>query len=79
MEPADRRRGERDLAVERDAKAVQAMREDRILREALATEADVRRLCDLFGITVGAAVRYAHTTGQSTSSRIGAILSSKID
>jgi hypothetical protein len=36
----------------------QAVREDRILDEALATRGDVRRLCDLFGLTVGGAERY---------------------
>ena len=30
--------------------AVQPIREDRILHEALATGGDVRRLCDLFGL-----------------------------
>ena len=43
----------------------QAIREDRILHEALATHGDVRRLGDLFGLSVGAAERYAHTTDQS--------------
>ncbi|MET8779082.1 hypothetical protein ABZV58_29110 [Nocardia sp. NPDC004654] len=36
----------------------QDLREDRLLDEAHATSGDVRRLCDLFGITVGAAQRY---------------------
>lgn len=35
--------------------------EDRILHEALATGGDVRRLCDLFGITVACALRYTST------------------
>jgi hypothetical protein len=39
----------------------QAVREDRILDEVQATGGDVRRICDLFGITVGAALRYAAT------------------
>ena len=38
--------------------AIQQIREDRILHEALATGGDVRRLCDLFGISVAAALRY---------------------
>lgn len=38
---------------------VQLIRQDRMLDEAIATGGDVRRLCDLFGITVGAAERYA--------------------
>lgn len=37
----------------------QKIREDRILNEALATGGDVRRLADLFGISVGTAQRYA--------------------
>ena len=40
------------------AMAIQQIREDRILHEALATGGDVRRLCDLFGISVAAALRY---------------------
>lgn len=36
-----------------------ALREDRILQEIHTTGGDVRRICDLFGITVGAAMRYA--------------------
>jgi hypothetical protein len=37
---------------------IQQIREDRILHETLATGGDVRRLCDLFGISVAAALRY---------------------
>ena len=37
---------------------VQALREDRILHEALVTGGDVRRICDLFGLTVEGALRY---------------------
>jgi hypothetical protein len=51
-----------------NAVPVQAIREDRILHEALATGGDVRRLGDLFGLTVGGAERYAHTTDQPGSS-----------
>ncbi|MYW90493.1 hypothetical protein [Amycolatopsis rubida] len=40
--------------------SAQAIREDRILHEAITT-GDVRRLCDLFGLTVGGAERYTHT------------------
>lgn len=39
----------------------QALREDRILQEIHATGGDVRRICDLFGMTVGSALRYADT------------------
>ena len=39
----------------------QALREDRILNEAQATGGDVRRLCDLFGLSVAAATRYTNT------------------
>ncbi|GAA2412004.1 hypothetical protein GCM10010191_21680 [Actinomadura vinacea] len=34
------------------------LRNDRILDEARASAGDIRRLCDLFGLTVGAAQRY---------------------
>jgi hypothetical protein len=37
---------------------VRAIREDRILDEVLATGGDLRRLCDLFGLSVKAAHRY---------------------
>jgi integrase len=43
---------------------VQAIREDRILHEALANRGDVRLLGDLFGLTTGGAERYAHTIDQ---------------
>ncbi len=41
----------------------QALREDRILQEIHATGGDVRRICDLFGLSVSAAQRYAATVG----------------
>jgi integrase len=37
------------------------IREDRILHEIHATGGDVRRVCDLFGMTVAGAMRYAAT------------------
>ncbi|MFC4851867.1 hypothetical protein [Actinophytocola glycyrrhizae] len=39
----------------------QAVREDRILDEAIATGGDLRRLGDLFGLSVNAAERYTRT------------------
>ncbi|MEU0844009.1 hypothetical protein ABZ370_31660 [Streptomyces sp. NPDC005962] len=39
----------------------QALREDRILQEIHATGGDVRRICDLFGLSIEAAQRYANT------------------
>ncbi len=45
----------------------QALREDRILAEIHATGGDVRRICDLFGMSVKAAMRYAGTLGQADS------------
>ncbi len=39
----------------------QALREDRIVQEIHATGGDIRRLCDLFGLSVQAATRYATT------------------
>jgi hypothetical protein len=41
----------------------QALREDRILQEIHATGGDVRRICDLFGLSVEASMRYAATLG----------------
>lgn len=41
----------------------QALREDRILGEIHAGGGDVRRICDLFGITIGTAMRYHDTVG----------------
>ncbi|MEV0446249.1 hypothetical protein AB0I84_46095 [Streptomyces spectabilis] len=40
---------------------VQDIREDRILHEAQATGGDVRRLCDLFGLSIPGAQRYTDT------------------
>lgn len=37
---------------------IHVLREDRILHEALVTGGDVRRICDLFGLTVEGALRY---------------------
>ena len=34
------------------------LREDRILHEIHATGGDIRRICDLFGLSVNAAMRY---------------------
>jgi hypothetical protein len=39
----------------------QAVREDRILDEAQATGEDIRRIIDMFGLSVSAAERYATT------------------
>jgi hypothetical protein len=39
----------------------QALREDRILQELHATGGDIRRICDLFGLSVEAAMRYTLT------------------
>jgi hypothetical protein len=41
----------------------QALREDRILQEIHATGGDIRRICDLFGLSIEAALRYAATLG----------------
>ena len=43
----------------------QALREDRILNEIHATGGDVRRICDLFGVTIDAALRYAHVLDET--------------
>ena len=40
-----------------------SLRADRILAEIHATGGDVRRICDLFGIGIEAAMRYATTLG----------------
>lgn len=39
----------------------QALREDRILHEIHATGGDIRRICDLFGLSVEGATRYLNT------------------
>ncbi|MEV6653888.1 hypothetical protein [Streptomyces sp. NPDC051219] len=41
----------------------QALREDRILQEIHATGGDARRICDQFGLSITAALRYANTLG----------------
>ena len=40
---------------------VQAIREDRFVHEAHASGGDIRRICDLFGLSVTAAERYIDT------------------
>jgi hypothetical protein len=45
--------------------SVRAIREDRILDEAHASAGDLRRLCDLFGLSVKAAERYTATLDHS--------------
>ena len=54
--PADR-----TWLIRRLGMAAQAIREDRILYEARASGGDIRRLCDLFGLSVEGAKRYATT------------------
>ena len=44
----------------------QSLRTDRILQEIYATGGDVRRICDLFGIGIESATRYAATLGHPT-------------
>jgi hypothetical protein len=39
---------------------IDAIRQDRILHEAYATDGDTRRLCDLFGLSINAASRYTN-------------------
>jgi hypothetical protein len=41
------------------------LREDRLLHEAEATGGDPRRICDLFGLSVGAVLRYTATVDQT--------------
>lgn len=41
----------------------QAIREDRIVDELFASAGDLRRICDLFGLTIAGARRYAATLG----------------
>ncbi|WP_405165563.1 hypothetical protein OG203_10930 [Nocardia sp. NBC_01499] len=43
----------------------QAIREDRILDELHATGGDVRRICDLFGLSIAGAVRYSSALDHS--------------
>jgi hypothetical protein len=44
----------------------QTVREDRILNGVRATAGDVRRVCDLFGLSIDAALRYTDTLDDST-------------
>ena len=43
----------------------QTLREDRILDEVRATGGDVRRICELFGLSVEGALRYTSTLDHS--------------
>ena len=53
--------GQADWLTKRLGISAQALREDRILHEAHATSGDLRRLCDLFGLSVSGASRYTAT------------------
>lgn len=52
----------RSFAWSQTGLTAQAVREDRILDEANATRGDIPRICELFGITVDTALRYAAST-----------------
>lgn len=64
--PTHRTRIRNDLGL-----SAQAIGEDRILHEAVATGGDVRRLADLFGLTVGGAEWYVDTDDEPTSEPYG--------
>jgi hypothetical protein len=51
--------------------APQTLREDRILDEIRATGGDIRRVCELFDLSVGAAMRYATTLDATDANTIG--------
>jgi len=51
--------------------SVTAIREDRILNEAHATGGDMRRLTDLFGLSISAATRYTATVDHPDLIRVG--------
>jgi hypothetical protein len=69
--PINRRTAPRTIEVARPfpwkqvGLAPQTLREDRILDEVRATGGDVRQVCELFGLSVEAAMRY--TTAADTS------------
>ncbi len=46
-----------------------ALREDRILQEIHASGGDVRRICDLFGISIEAAMRYSLALGTDVTAK----------
>lgn len=50
--------GGRYLALATGGIPIHVMREDRILHESHVTSGDVRRMCDLFGLSVEGALRY---------------------
>jgi hypothetical protein len=59
-----------DWITQRLGISAQAIREDRILHEAHATGGDVRRLIDLFGLSVEGAQRYTATVDHPAISRL---------
>ena len=67
----NRRTGPRLIPVSRSfplshvSLASQALREDRILDEVRATGGDIRRICELFNITVDTAMRYTRVLDAS--------------
>lgn len=55
------------FAWQRLSFTAQSLREDRILQEIHAHGGDVRRVCDLFGLGIEAAMRYTLTLGEAQS------------
>ena len=51
--------------------SAQLIRQDRILDEALVTNGDVRRICDMFGLGVSSAARYTHTADPPDNDDVG--------
>jgi hypothetical protein len=58
-----------DWLTRRLGPSAQALREDRVLHELHAAGGDVRRLCDLFGLSIGGAERYLTTLDHPALSR----------
>ena len=51
--------------------APQTLREDRILDEIRATGGDIRRVCELFDLSVEAAMRYLATLDDTDTTAVG--------
>lgn len=51
--------------------SAQAIRQDRIVNEAIATAGDLRRICDFFGVTMTTSEHYATSLNHTAFNRLG--------
>ncbi len=63
----------RDFPWKKAGISAQSLRADRILYEVEQTGGDVRRVCDLFGITIDTALHYARTIADPPNTTVDSV------